>query len=899
MRIRHLLGAGIALVLSVGSGVVAPASANDASAPEFSEISPLPLEGVTAPGSQVGPGPEGQPWIYYVSSGSPAVLSVVDARTGERQHEFSLPGGAGSWAVDVTENGDVYIGTYSEGRLFRWVPGASSIEDLGQQVAGEHFIWSLTHDEQGRVYGGTGQAGAHVFQYDPATGQTRDYGSLSGDQNLLVRSVSAYDGAIYAGTGAIPAIYEIDIDTGERHEIPIPEQARDRQYVYDLDVRDGLLFARFSQSGSPEPLYVYDIASGVWIDEISDAHGLFLSPIADDGRSVYFVREETLYVYDLDSRTYSPTALTGISDVRGFGFLSLADGSGQWPGRTLVAADYQGGYWLFNPQSGASDERRGDVAGTAAPVRSMTTGPDGKIYFGSFLAGGLASFDPQTGEKAGFAPEVGQGSGMTTHDGALWVGTYPYGEIYRYDPDQPDETGVNPEPVLRLYDYGQSRPMALASAGQHLAIGTIAQNGASGGGLTLLNTETGEHWFTDVIPGHSVVGLAYLDGVLYGSTSVYGGAGAPDPTHTDAYVFAYDIESRSLLWKIAPIAGEGAFGEIVFDDEGHLWTHSPVSVVEIDPAARTVLATRTYEEYPWESVEHAWVGSRLWIDPYTGAIDVVTQAKAFSIDPVTLERVRWFRPASYGIFSDNGKIYLARDTTAWEYMRPAGEAATVSVSEANVHPGDDVIVSLEGFGQGELVEIFASGRSLGLRQVSEDGTLGVPVHVAGDADAGERQVLVARPGTRTQLSASYEIVPRACDETITGTHRGQLTISRGVTCLSGEVTGPVTVGAGASLVATDAAIRGPLRSNSADVVVLTGTTTTGPVHIDGTAGTVELRGGSVHGPVSLSGNHGSVVLAGNDVRGSLACSGNVREPDDEGVPNRLTGPATGQCAALG
>jgi hypothetical protein len=77
--------------------------------PVFHEIGPLPLAAVTAPGSALGRGPEGQPWLYLVSSGSPAVLSVVDARTGQREHEFPLPGAAGSWAVGTAPNGDVYV----------------------------------------------------------------------------------------------------------------------------------------------------------------------------------------------------------------------------------------------------------------------------------------------------------------------------------------------------------------------------------------------------------------------------------------------------------------------------------------------------------------------------------------------------------------------------------------------------------------------------------------------------------------------------------------------------------------------------------------------------------------------------------------------------------------------
>lgn len=895
MQIRTSIAAK-ALATLVAIGLTTPAVASDPT-PTFEQISPLPLDGITAPGSQVGLGPDGEPLIFYVSSGSPAVFSAVDARTGERTFEAVMPGASGSWAVDVTPNGDVYVGSYGEGRLFRYTPGSTSVEDLDQQVAGETFIWSVTHDEEGRVYGGTGQLGGHVFQYDPRTGRTRDYGPVPDTTNLIVRSITVADGTIYAGTGATPTITAIDVDSGWRTTIPLPEGAAALQYVYDLDVRGGLLFARFSRGGAPEPLHVYDIAAGQWIDAIDRAHGLFVSPVAEDGRTVFFVRDRTLHAYDLESRSYEPTSLTGVSDVRAFGFLPLDDGSGRWPGLSVVGADHQGGYFVYNPVTGEGEERSADVVGAPAPIRSLTTGPDGRIYFGSYLAGGLASFDTVTGEKRGFAPEVGQAEGMTTHDGALWVGTYPSGAIYRYDPSEPYRRGVNPSLELRLCEHGQSRPFAMASAGEHLAIGTVAANGMPGGGLTLLDTTSREHWFVDVVPGHSVVGLTYVDGVLYGATSVFGGAGAPRPSDTDARVFAYDVEERRLLWQVAPLAGTGAYGELVVDRHGTLWTHSPNSVVKIDPATGAVLATRTYEPYPWESIQYAWVGARLWIDPYTDRLDVVTQARAYSIDTESLSRAQWFRPASYGVLSNNGHIYLGRDTTAWEYTRSTARAASVTLSTRSAHPGDDVVVSLAGFGPRELVEPYVDGRSLGARHVGDDGSLRLTVHEASDASEGERSVRVVRPATNSQISVTYALTPWTCDTTVDG-HDGRLTARPGVLCLSGTVTGPVEVGAGATLVADDATIEGPVTTTAAEGVHLTRTTVTGPVRITDTASTVELRRTSVDGPVHVTGTAGSLVIAGSEIDGPLVCAGNTVDATDADLPSTFDGPVTGQCAPL-
>lgn len=762
MRRAHRARRALRLAIVAASvALIAPTAPAAAADPVFREISPLPLDGVTSPGSALGTGPDGQPWLYLVSSGSPAVLSVVDARTGERQHEFPLPGAAGSWAVQTAPNGDVYLGTYSQGRLYRWTPGAAAVEDLGQQIPGETFIWSLDIDQDGTVYGTTGQFDAHAFRHDPATGRTTDLGALgAGPENLIARSIAVGDGKAFVGTGATPRLVEIDLATGAHRDLDLPAPARELDYVYDLDLRGSLLFVRATPDGRPQPLYVYDVATGEWIDTIPGAHGLTVSPTAADGTTVYFTKDEQLHRYDLTTREWTATGVGGVADLRGFGFLDL--GQDDWPGQSLVGLDHQGGYVVYSPATGALEHRTADAVAAPAPIRSITEGPDGLVYAGAFLAGGLASYDPTTGQTRGFAPEVGQAEGMTSHDGALWVGTYPGGEIYRYRPDEPTEPGVNPRRVLRLYESaGQSRPFALTSAGRYLAIGTVARNGHPGGGLTLLDPATGEHWFDDVVPGHSVIGLAYRDGVLYGATSVFGGAGGPRPTETDAVVFAYDVQRRVKLWEVAPVPGEGALGEIAFDRDGKLWSHTPVTVFRLDTATRRVEAVRNYGDYPWDTVEQAWVGARLWIDPYDGAPHVVTQGAAYRIDPVTLDRARFFRPASFGFAHNNGHYYLARDPMAWEYTPAERPAARVTAGGEAVVPCGEQTATLSGFGPGELVELWLrpSAHYLGSVRAGQDGRLTHRFTVPGDLPAGAHRVEVRRVQTNASLGAPVTVAP--------------------------------------------------------------------------------------------------------------------------------------------
>lgn len=116
-----------------------------------------------------------------------------------------------------------------------------------------------------------------------------------------------------------------------------------------------------------------------------------------------------------------------------------------------------------------------------------------------------------------------------------------------------------------------------------------------------------------------------------------------------------------------------------------------------------------------------------------------------------------------------------------------------------------------------------------------------------------------------------------CDETIEGTHRGPLQLRDGTTCITdADLAGPITVAEGASLVLTDSTTRGPLRSTGA---------------VD-----VHLRGNEISGGVQITGSTGEVRLEGNQIAGPLNCSGNDEAP--VGGQNQVQGPASGQCASV-
>ncbi|RKT57325.1 GH92 family glycosyl hydrolase [Saccharothrix australiensis] len=147
--------------------------------------------------------------------------------------------------------------------------------------------------------------------------------------------------------------------------------------------------------------------------------------------------------------------------------------------------------------------------------------------------------------------------------------------------------------------------------------------------------------------------------------------------------------------------------------------------------------------------------------------------------------------------------------------------------------------------------------------------------------------------------AEVELLARplpTCGTTITGEHRGPLHV-RDTTCVDGgTVTGPVTVGAGASLHVFGGGLRGPVSASGAAAVVLVDAVVDGPVTVTGSTGEVAIEHSTVAGPVSLVGNTGGTVLAANSIGGPLSCRSADPPPVDHGWANEVRGPKTGQCA---
>jgi hypothetical protein len=331
------------------------------------------------------------------------------------------------------------------------------------------------------VYGGTFPNGK-VFRYDHATGAVRDYGQVKAGQPY-VKSIDYANGKIYTGSLPDAHIMELDVASGAITELPSPPGLGDPtdKVVYDLNARAGRVYARIS-TAFPGPMYVWDIASRTWVDEIPNAHGLDISPVGDNGE-IYLIQASELKKYDPATKTLTGTGLTftgRIQNTRSIGWAEL--GLPDYPGKSIVGTLWRGEEFRYNPQTGKSEIFQTAVRREPIEILSVAGGKD-KIYAGGFLNGGVSVVDPATG-NATFNRFSQVEALLEGKDGKLWIGAYPEARLYSYDLTQPwsspeyspgpPGTPDNPKQLLNLKpDIFQTRARALVEVNGKIAIGTV------------------------------------------------------------------------------------------------------------------------------------------------------------------------------------------------------------------------------------------------------------------------------------------------------------------------------------------------------------------------------------------------------------------------------------------
>lgn len=543
---------------------------------------------------------DGRP-VVYVQGGTPgdsAVLGAVDPMTQELLFSTRIPEITQSLSPVTGPDGKIYVpgfpGDYAGTNLVRFNPQTQEMENLGQAVESE------THITRMQVVGDTIWMGtfpnAHIVSFDTTTDTYTDHGRIAEDE-WYARAI-AHDGqdTIYAGTEGRTRIVEWNLRTGEKRDLPMPENLKDGDFRTSLMAyQGGLLFAYFTASMD---WHVWDPTEEEWIATLEKNAPSMPTQIHPDTGRMYFPNNTTnrLFYFDFQTRTFGDEGWNQtINYYIGGGGLDLIDlEHPDWPGTTVVGMGRKGGLWLYNPSTkqGAlySDA---ELPMSSTTIRTLHVGPDGMTYLGYGLNGGaLSRFNPTSDEIETQTPFSGSQVHRiyTASDGTMYMGTYTDAQLVRYDPSKPYLWGENPRNVARFGDQMQDRLFALAEVDSgKIAIGGWGKRGNHHGLLATYDPTTDEvNRYTDILPGHQKLSMISMGNHVIGGTSV--ATPGATPIEPSAKIYAWDPESGKLLWETVPIEGVQSIHALFPREDGKIWATTGGNLTFLfDPETRSVV----------------------------------------------------------------------------------------------------------------------------------------------------------------------------------------------------------------------------------------------------------------------------------------------------------------------
>lgn len=649
------MAACLAAAVVAGTAMVAPDSAMARVDKTFSDPIPIGhlIENVAVYDASFGV-EDGRQVMYTTASGTPAIFQVVDLINKEVLRTFPLEGSDSSWAHVTLPDGTVYIG--GNGKLYQYSPETKQLVNLGG--IGESVTYDLSYDEQGRVYFGT-FPNAKVGRYDPATGEFRDYGTVAPGQSY-VRSTAYKDGYLYAGVGIEGKVVKVNVETGDMETIELPTfgGAIENGQVYQIDTAGKYIVA--GPSGGSNALLFYNTETEEWEDTyFLNNKGIHLSYGKPGSNKVYFMQNNRLIEVDLETLTAVDTGVEFGSYLRHTEWVEVPDDS-DLPGASLATVMFNGSVAYLNLETKKTKVVLYPLKGSPIPIQTLEKGPDGNLYVSGYPGGKGTVYSPDTGEMQSFA--LGQAEGMGSLGEKIYMGIYPGAVIFELDTTQPIVDNVNPK---QIYDIpaDEDRPFIIKAGEGKVFIGTIPDYGKLGGALTVydpsLPADEAFAVYPNVVHNQAIVGLAILDGKVYGSTTVAGGLDA-DPTEPAAKLFVWDIASGTKVKEVVPnIPGATVQPKMIsgltFGPDGLLWAAADGSIFAMDPETLEVVKSKNI--YPnvanygrWRPVHIRWSEDGLAYTTLAGRLTI--------IDPDDLDHVT-LANAELMTLGDDEHIYYA------------------------------------------------------------------------------------------------------------------------------------------------------------------------------------------------------------------------------------------------
>lgn len=496
----------------------------------------------------------GKDYLFEPVEGGKLLAFDMDSFT--RKYEVDLPF-LTARGITADNSGNLWFCGDSK-VLYRYDPVThigetlKSFEDVDPGVTtGFDMVYA-----DGCVYFGTNPTGS-IIKYDiDADTYERLYTNGGSYTNSLVYK----DGYLYATVYDVrdkaqenwKAIRINLADTSDVVQVDISHKMPAGQMIFDAGLAGDLLLIG---GGQYQTEFVAIDINTMQLVDLGISGGIFCSVTEEVDGKVYFVLNNGpqgagLYALDVQSRTLTSRLISTNRGLRCADHSIIQVEDENYPGNNIaVYATATGEPMLYNLE--LNKIKRGleliENYGTATHIRSLTNGAagSGDIYIGAFNVSNCAAYNTGSNTFTKFATS-GQTDAMCYYEGKLYAGNYPDGTIVQVDL----EDSKNNKVLLKLNDdvYDQARIHTLTAGDGKLFAGSTPDKGLYGGCLAWVDLETGETYVErNVVQDQTVNCIVYHDGLIYGTTSIYGGTSTTKRSDLSAKLFVYDVAAKQKL----------------------------------------------------------------------------------------------------------------------------------------------------------------------------------------------------------------------------------------------------------------------------------------------------------------------------------------------------------------
>lgn len=560
-----------------------------------------PLEALTIATGAATALPEGTPVVCAAPMGENAALNVC------RVAEDTSPVGryptvatSGIVSMATAADGSVLLGSYPLGHVFRWRPGATTVDDLGAAGNRCDFVYGLSATTDGQVFGGT-YPHASYFRWTAEHGIT-ELGRLRGVDYVRATAVDEPRNVLWLGTMPTPQLWTHDLATGHTQQVALDTPLA-ASGVMALTVVGGLVLAQVSNTlrvldaVTHAAVRLTDAGTQKPADETTVTSTCFLTDV--HGRAWCTVRvgvdtTHRLAVIDPTARTILLTQ--GVA--AGGALLGGGPVAGDEGGRMVaLAGNYGGGgvTWVATDEGDATDvqQMHWPLSPAPAALAHVLTDPDHpRAFVSAYVNGSTSVVDLTTGAAADTA-RLGQVESWTMVDGSVWSGSYPDGAIRRFDPGAAVDA-TNPVQVATLKTLcAQIRPVGVARLDDHLWWVAVPDYGQRGGALVRvgLSDRSVQHW-RPLVPDHSLSAIAVHGGRLLVGTSRMDGTTSLG-VGGSAHIVVVDPATAAVQATWTPVRGAHSVTALTPAEDGSLlYALVDDTLVVLDAATGRVLRKR-------------------------------------------------------------------------------------------------------------------------------------------------------------------------------------------------------------------------------------------------------------------------------------------------------------------